>query len=191
MATPPQDLAVEASLLGGVLMSADLMTEIDDQISASDFFDPRHVKIFQAVADLHADNRSIDILTVANLLKQQKALKLVGGQDYLQQLIGDVPTVSNIKDYAQIVLAKSRRRGLIQVGSEVSKMGQDESQEVGQILEAAEKRLFEISDRNLPIRVQALEQLLADKFKRLEQLSENQDQLRGIPTGFCRSRLKS
>ena len=185
MAAPaPHDSAVEASLLGGVLMSADLLTEIDDQLLAEDFFDPRHIKIYQAIASLHVANQSIDILTVADQLKQDKALTAVGGRAYLQQLVGEVPTTTNIRDYAQIVVTKSRRRGLIQVGGEVSQMGYDDTQDVAQVLEAAEKKLFAISDRQTSHEAEGLEQLLPAKFKRLEQLAESQGELRGLATGF-------
>lgn len=181
----PNDPAVEASLLGGILLSPDLLAEIDDQLAAEDFFDTRHVKIYQAIVDLNSANQAIDVLTVANQLKKQKELDLVGGNDYLQQMVGEIPTINNLKDYARIILGKSRRRGLIKVGGEVSQMGQDESQEVTEILEEAEKKLFAISDRQTVHRAENLEQLLEDKFKRLEQLAENKDSLRGLPTGFA------
>ncbi len=182
--TAPNDTAIEASLLGGVLLSPDLLAEVDDQLAAEDFFDPRHVRIYQAIVDLNSANQAIDVLTVADQLKKQKALDLIGGKDYLQQLVGEIPTISNIKGYAQIVSGKSRRRGLIQVGGEVSQMGHDETQEIGEILETAEKKLFAISDRQAPTRAQDLESLLIKKFKRLEQMAEDKDSLRGLPTGF-------
>ena len=183
--TAPSDVAVEASLLGGILLSPDLLTEVDDELASEDFFDPKHVKIYQAIFDLNSANQPIDVLTVADRLKKDKALDLIGGKDYLQQLVGEIPTISNIKGYAQIILGKSRRRGLISVGGEVSQMGYDETQEVSSILETAEKKLFAISERQTPTRAENLEQLLEDKFKRLEQLAENKDSLRGLPTGFA------
>ena len=180
----PNNTAVEASLLGGILLSPDLLAEVDDELLAEDFFDPRHVRIYQAIVDLNSANQPIDILTVADQLKKQKGLDLIGGKDYLQQLVGEIPTINNIKGYAQIVLGKSRRRGLIQVGGEVSQMGHDEAQGVGEILEIAEKKLFAISDRQTPNRAQNLEALLVEKFKKLEQMAEDKDSLRGLSTGF-------
>ena len=183
--TTPSDVAVEASLLGGLLLSPDLLAEIDDQLLAEDFFEPKHVKIYQAIVNLNSNNQAIDILTVADQLKKQKALSLIGGKDYLQQLVSEIPTISNIKDYAQILVDKSRRRGLIQVGGEVSQMSCDENRQASDILEEAEKKLFAISDRQTPTRARSLEQLLPEKFKRLEQLTEDKNLLRGIPTGFA------
>ena len=182
--SPPHNLDIEASFLGSVLIDPDRLIEVDDLIKADDFFDARHQKIYQAINKLYQDNRKIDILTVVDQLKKNKVFSQVGGQNYLGELISVVPTARHIKDYAQVVAADARRRNLIGAGSEMQDLGYDQTQEVEQIIEQAEAKLFKISDRQVGPNVKDIESLLPAKFAQLEKLHNQPIKVSGLQTGF-------
>ena len=180
----PHNLDAEGSLLGAIIQRSDRLIDIADSIKVEDFFDKRHKNIYQAILFLSEKSKEIDILTVSDQLKKKSQLKSIGGRAYLAQLIEVLPTVTHHKEYAEIVRADSRRRGLIHNGLEISKLGYDTSKEISEIIEIAEKKLFEISQQQVQQNLISLSELLEKKYEKLEQLQEDKSQLRGISTGF-------
>ena len=180
----PHNLDAEGSLLGAIIQRSDRLIDIADNIQVADFFDKRHQKIYQAILNLSDNNKQIDILTVSDQLKKKSELKIVGGRPYLAQLIEVLPTVTHHKEYAAIVRADSRRRGLIRNGRQISELGYDTDKEIGEIIEIAEKKLFDISQQQVRQSVIPLSELLEQKYEKLEKLQESKDQLRGVSTGF-------
>ena len=188
MAAPPADsslaVTIESSLIGMLMLRPELLVEIADQLFPVDFQDPVNQKIYQAISSLYKDNRDIDVLTVAAELSRTKSLKLVGGKDHLIQLTAELPTVTTSKEYAALVAAQSRRRGLIEAGQKISSLAGDQSKDTNQIVEEAEKRLFAISNRHVENNIIDLPQLLMAKFDKLEQLKSSPDALKGVSTGL-------
>ena len=109
----PQNLEAEASLLGAILIDADALVKIADTVSADDFFDPRHHRIYEAIVQLYERRSPIDVLTLADQLKNNSVLDLVGGASYLTELTNFVPTAAHVEQYAEIVAQKALRRRLI------------------------------------------------------------------------------
>ena len=165
----PQNLDAEASLLGAVLIDGDVIIKIADIISADDFFDPRHKRIYEAITDLYDDHSSIDVLTLSDRLKANDYLDLIGGASYLTELTNFVPTASHVEQYAEIVAQKALRRRLISVSQDMSALGFDEAKGIHDLIDAAETKLFEVSDKHVKQSVVSLETILAESFDRLDE----------------------
>jgi replicative DNA helicase len=161
--TQPQNLDVEASLLGSLLIDSDAFIKIGDMISADDFFDVQHSKIFAAMRSLHDKRSPIDILTLSEQLKSVEQLDAVGGASFLTELTNFVPTAAHLEQYAQIVADKAIRRRLISASQDIASIGFDENKSLQELIEEAETRLFEVSQRHV---------------------RQDKGGIRGIPTGL-------
>jgi len=180
----PQNLDAEASLLGAVLIDGDVIIKIADIISPDDFFDPRHQRIYEAITGLYEDHSSIDVLTLSDRLKSNDNLDLIGGASYLTELTNFVPTASHVEQYAEIVAQKALRRRLIAVSQDMSQLGFDETKGLHDLIDDAETRLFEVSNRHVKQSVVSLETILAESFDRLDELHKDKSKMRGVPTGY-------
>jgi replicative DNA helicase len=182
--TQPQNLDVEASLLGSLLIDSDAFIKIGDMISADDFFDAHHNRIFAAMRALHDKRSPIDILTLSEQLKSADQLDAIGGASYLTELTNFVPTAAHLEQYAQIVADKAIRRRLISASQDIATIGFDENKSLQELIEEAETRLFEVSQRHVRQDVTSLESILGESFDRLDDLHRNKGGIRGIPTGL-------
>lgn len=181
---PPQDTVAEKSLLGAILLSDAIFPDILETVKSSDFYDPNHAQIFRAMTNLYERSTPIDLLTLQDELKKLKTLKQVGGEPYLVELSNFVPTASHAKAYADIVNQASIRRRLIAAGTEIAEKAYETGAEVGELLGAAEKQLFDVSDQSIKSDYTAMEDLLVDAYDRIENLHKNKGILRGLKTGF-------
>lgn len=180
----PQNLDAEASLLGALLIDADALIKIADSVSAEDFFDSRHRHIYQAVITLYDKHSPIDVLTLADQLKTDGYLDLVGGPSYLTELTNYVPTASHVEQYGEIVAQKALRRRLIAAAENITDLGYNESHGLRELIEQAEANLFEVSQHNVKHDIISLETILEESFERLDELHKDKGKIRGVPTGF-------
>ena len=181
---PPQDVVAEKSLLGAIMINDGVMPEILTILRPQDFYEKQHEIIFSAMAKLYDKHKPIDLLTLTAELKAQKKLKDIGGAGYLTELSNFVPAASHAKAYADIIEKASVRRRLIKAGTEIANKAYDDDAEVDNLIGAAEKDLFEVSDKIVKSDYIAMDELLADAFDRLEELHKNKGALRGLKTGF-------
>jgi replicative DNA helicase len=182
--TPPQNLDVEASLLGSLLIDSEGFIKIADMLSPEDFFDEQHRAIFSAMRALHDKRSPVDVLTLSEQLKSKDKLEAVGGASYLTELTNFVPTAAHLEQYAQIVADKSVRRRLISASQDIATIGFDENKSLQELIEEAETRLFEVSQRHVRQNMTSLESILEYSFDRIDDLHRNPGGLRGIPTGL-------
>jgi replicative DNA helicase len=181
----PQNLEAEASLLGAILIDTDALIKIADQVRVDDFFDQRHARIYEAVLGLYERRSVIDVLTLADQLKGNGFLDMVGGASYLTELTNFVPTAAHVEQYGEIVAQKALRRRLIQASRELTELGYDESKQLKELIEEAEMNLFQVSNQHVKQSVASLETILAESFDRLDELHKDKGKIRGIPTGFA------
>lgn len=181
---PPQDLEAEKSLLGALLLSDSAFPNVLEQVKTEDFYDPRHADIFKGMTALYEHHRPIDLMTLSAELKKQKTLKKIGGTPYLTDLTGVVPTASHVEAYADIVAAAALRRRLIKAGSDIASAAYDGSVQIEDLVGAAEKNLFEVSDKTIKSDYTALADLLIEAYEDIEELHNNKGALRGLKTGF-------
>jgi len=181
---PPQDLNAEKSLLGAMLLSDAAFPDILERVKYTDFYDQRHSEIFRAMTKLYETKHPIDLMTISSELKANKTLKQVGGAAYLTELTNFVPTASHAEAYADLIATASTRRKLIKAGTTIIDQAYDSNQEIGVLVGAAEKELFEVSDKTIKTDYVALDNLLVDAYDRIEELHKNKGALRGLKTGF-------
>lgn len=182
--TPPQNLEAEMSVLGCVMLDSEALVKIADLISAEDFYDPKHQLIYQTCVELFEKNRAIDVLTVTNHLQEKSMLEKAGGASYLAQVVASVPTSSHIMHYALIVRKKGSLRRLIQSASEITALAFKEEGEIEDILDNAEQKLFNVSQKHLHQNFQPIVSILHSTFERIDELHKEKGKLRGVPTGY-------
>ncbi|HSX08317.1 MAG TPA: replicative DNA helicase [Candidatus Saccharimonadales bacterium] len=181
---PPQNLEAEASLLGALLIDSDALVKVADVISAEDFFDARHLRIYEAMQTLYEKRSPIDVLTLSDQLKSNGFLDAVGGPAYLTELTNFVPTAAHAEQYADIIAQKAVRRRLITASQQIVGLGFDESKALRELIEEAETSLFQVSQQHVKQSIVSLESILADSFERLDDLHKDKKKIRGVPTGF-------
>lgn len=181
---PPQNTDAEASLLGAILIDSDAIVKIADAINPEDFYDERHKHIYQAITSLYERHSPIDVLTLSNQLQSAGLLDVVGGNAYLTELTNFVPTATHVEQYAEIVSQKAIRRRLIKATQDIVGLGYDETNTLQDLIEQAETRLFEVSQRHVKQDIASIESILTASFDRLDELHRDKGATRGIPTGF-------
>ncbi len=181
---PPHNTEAEASLLGAILIDSDAIVKIADNVIPEDFYEERHRRIYEAVMQLYEKRSPIDVLTLSDQLKSTGFLDGVGGSQYLTQLTNFVPTAAHIEKYAEIVTQKALRRRLIKASQEIIDLGQDEAKGLQELIEEAETRLFNVSQKHVKQDIVSLETILGESFERLDELHKDKNSIRGVPTGF-------
>ncbi len=181
---PPQNTEAEQSVLGCLMLDKDAIVKIADIIRSDDFYDFRHKLIYETALELFEKNISIDILTVANRLEEKKLLEKITGSSYLTQLVNAVPSAAHITHYASIVRRKGTLRKLITAASEITNIAFKEDGDVETILDAAEQKLFGVSQQNLQQNFVPISTILHSTFERIDELHRDKSALRGLPTGY-------
>lgn len=181
---PPQDIEAEKSLLGAIMLSNETLPDVLTILRPTDFYDKNHGLIFQTIIELYDQHKPIDLLTLTAELRSKKKLKEIGGASYLTELSNFVPAASHAKAYAEIIEKTSVRRRLIKAGTEIANKAYEDDAEADNLVGAAEKELFEVSDKIIKSDYVAMDELLADAFDRIEELQKNKGALRGLKTGF-------
>ncbi|HZZ99638.1 MAG TPA: DnaB-like helicase N-terminal domain-containing protein, partial [Candidatus Paceibacterota bacterium] len=146
---PPQNLDAEKSLLGALLIDKEAINRVADITTAEDFYQHGHQLIFRAVLSLFEKREPIDLLSLSNALSEMGVLEQVGGMAYLTSLAGSVPTSAHIANYAKIVQRKKMLRDLIDAAHHIIGLGYREEDDVDNLLDEAERKLFAVSQKSL------------------------------------------
>lgn len=181
---PPQNIEAEMALLGSIMLRPDSIYEVIDIITPKSFYANRHAVIFEGMLDLFTKRTPIDLLSLSSRLKEKNHLDQVGGASYLTELVNTVPSSANIKHYAEIVEKKHIMRRLIDASEYISHLGYDESAELEETLDLAEKQVYDITTGGSTHKFVTMKDELIKAWERLEFLHNNTGALRGIPTGF-------
>src|SRR3990167_292422 len=182
---PPHSLEAEMALLGSIMLRPDAIYEVLDIVIPASFYFEKHRTIFEAMLELFGKHSPIDILSLSSRLKEKDQLERLGGTSYLSELSATVPSSANAKHYAEIVMKKYMMRQLIEASEHLSHLGFNEAGDLEEILDAAEKKVFDITQHFAgSARFKDLTPLLTEAFERFEKLSSAEHELRGVPTGF-------
>jgi len=181
---PPQNLEAEQSVLGCLLIDKEAITKIGDILRPEDCYRDANGWILEAMYELNEKREPIDLLSLANRLKEKNRLEQVGGQAYLSSLANAVPTASNVAHYAEIVQKKATLRRLLSAATQISELGYKEDGDIDKILDESEKKLFEISQKYLRQNFIPIKSILSQAFERIDDLHKEGGKLRGIPTGY-------
>ena len=183
---PPQDMAAEQSVLGGMMLSKDAIADVLERLRPGDFYRPAHQSVYDAVLDLYGRGEPADAITVSAELDRRGLLKRVGGAPYLHTLISTVPTAANAGYYAGIVAEKSLLRRLVEAGTRIVQYGYAgaEGADVAQVVDRAQAEIYDVTDRRTAEDFVPLEQLLQPTMDEIDAIASQGGIARGVPTGF-------
>ncbi len=183
---PPQNIEVEESVLGAMLVAQGALTRVIDEVKLKpeDFYLDRHQVIFRAIHDLYAASKPVDELSVVESLAQHGKIEEVGGKLYVSELAAKVPAAGNAKHYAEIVQQNSLLRRLLGAGQEIQSWVHEREGEPRLLAERAEKLLFEVAHEEQASDFRRVDEILIDELDRLEKLSSGEAEVTGTPSGF-------
>ena len=182
---PPQNIEAEQAVLGAMLIDKEAIAKATELLSADDFYREAHRVIFSAMLELYNKNEAVDMVTVTEILKCDNKLEDIGGIAYITSLANVVLTAANVKYHAEIVAEKSVLRQLVRVSTEIAAMGYEANDDVGTLLDTAESRILEISNRKKKNDFTAINDILMDSVQSIESLLQNKGGLTGLPSGFA------
>jgi replicative DNA helicase len=181
---PPHNDDAEKASLGAVLLDQDAIDSVLRHLRADDFYRTAHKKIFQAITDLSNQSQPIDLITLAEKLRDNGELENCGGAAYISTLSDFVPTSANVEYYAKIVHDCSIRRKLIRTASEMISSAHDETREGNEIIEESEKKIFEITDSNNNSTYKNAGEVVSKTIDAIEKLYRTKEAYTGVPSGF-------
>ncbi len=181
---PPNNIEAEQSVLGAMLLDKEAISTATEYISGDDFYREAHKEIFEAIVDIYNRGEPVDLITLTEKLKTRNTLEAVGGITFLTNLMDAVPTTHNVKYYAKIVEDKSLLRKLIKSSNEIIQKSYQAEEDIGEIIDDAEKGIFNISLNRSTQGFVHLKNILNANFDRIEQLYLNKGKITGVPTGF-------
>ena len=182
---PPHSVESEQSILGSIILDKEAIITVAETIQPMDFYKEAHKIIYESMLKLNSNNEPIDLITLIEELRKEGHLDSIGGISYLTSLSTIVPTTSNVKYYANIVKEKSVMRQLIKASNEIINLGYDASTDVQEILDKAEKNIFDISQEKSADDIQPINVVLQDTFEMIEKLCTDKSEVTGITTGFA------
>lgn len=181
---PPNNLEAEQSVLGAMLLDKEAISISTEIIGGEDFYREAHKEIFEAIVDIYDKGEPVDLITLTEKLKTRNTLDAVGGITFLTNLMDAVPSTHNVKYYAKIIEEKSLLRRLIKESSEIISKSYDGKEEVAEIIDDAEKGIFNISLKRSTQGYVHVKDVLNTNFDKIEELYLNKGKLTGVPTGF-------
>ncbi|GAB4264411.1 MAG: replicative DNA helicase [Saprospiraceae bacterium] len=182
----PQAIPLEEAVLGALMLDKDALVTVMDIISEKSFYDERNGLIYKAIKSLFEKSYPVDLLTVTEELKRNGDLDTVGGPAYLVELTNRVASSANIEYHARIIAQKHIQRQLIKVATGIIHDAYEDTTDVFDLLDDAERGLFEITQSNLSRQHKTMGQLTSELMKLMDELKNKKDGLTGVPTGFTK-----
>ncbi len=181
---PPHNYEAEECVLGSLLIDKDAIMKIADFLLPEDFYKETNQRIYEGIFDLYSKGEPIDVVSLANWMKERKKLSLVGGEATIAHLATVVPTAGNVAHYARIVQKCSTLRRLIAAAANISEMGFEEEREIEELLDEVERELFSVSREHRNVKFTKISEALEEAFERIDKLHKGEKGLRGVPTGY-------
>ncbi len=181
---PPHDIEAEQAILGCMLTDKDAVVSAIEVLKEESFYREDNRAIFAAIYALYSKSEPVDIITVKAELVETGNFERVGGLEYLASLPERVPTTANVDKYIKIVEEKAALRDLITTSNELVALGYDETEDVDNIMDMAEKKVFELASKKNTKGYSPLRDVLVESFDKIEKLYNNKGAFSGIPTGF-------
>ncbi|MFT3716573.1 MAG: replicative DNA helicase [Gordonia sp. (in: high G+C Gram-positive bacteria)] len=187
MRQPPQDIAAEQSVLGGMLLSKDAIADVLERIKPDDFYKPAHQAVYDAILELYGKGEPADAVTVAAELERKGELRKAGGAPYLHTLISTVPTAANAGFYAEIVAEKAVLRRLVQAGTRIVQYGYagSDGQDVAEVVDRAQAEVYDVTERRQTEDYVILDELMQPTLDELDSIASRGGISLGVPTGFA------
>lgn len=181
---PPHDLEAEQAIIGSMLTDRDAVISAIEILKEEDFYREDNKAIYTAILNLYNRAEPIDIITVKSELESMGKFEQVGGLEYLAELPEKVPTTANAMKYIKIVEEKSTLRRLIKTANEIIELGYSPTEDVEDIMEGAEKKIFNIMQEKNQKGYAPIKDVLVESFTKLEELYNRKQHITGVPSGF-------
>ena len=172
---PPSNLDAERAVLGACLLDREALVDVTEFLSPEDFYDLNYRDVFNVIADMVKTSRPVDMLTLSAELQNRGLLEKLGGQAFLAAVIDSVPTAANAAYHARIVRDKAIHRRLISAGNAIVRMGYDESKDLSELLEDAERFVFEVSRQRNEANFKSLRDVMPSTFNKIEEAFNRED----------------
>ena len=180
----PQKIDAEQSVLGAMFLSKTALEKAVESLNKDMFYLDAHKKIFEVMKNLDDKKVPIDITTVTNELEEKKLLNQIGGVAYLTEIVNVVPTAANVDQYIKIIEDKYLRRNLIEAGTEITDLGFSSPDDIGEVLDEAEKKIFDVVKNRRGSEFKTIQDVLFKAQADLEKLSSMKNEITGVPTGY-------
>lgn len=181
---PPNDVEAEQAVLGSMLLDKDAVIDAVEILKPEDFYREENKTIFSAMLSLYGRAEPVDLITVKDELVLLGKLDVCGGLEYLADLSEKVPTTANVENYIKIVEEKSILRNLIKTSNELIDLGYNQTEEVNDIVEKAEKEIYNLVKNRNPKGFAPIKDVLVSAFAQIEKLYNQKESITGVPTGF-------
>lgn len=182
--TPPHNIDAEKALIGAILIKPDLMHDVSVNVYPESFYADKHRQIYKAILEIFTKGDPIDLLSVTTQLKSNNQLERIGGASYVTMLAETVPAAGNGNYYTELVQSRAVLRGLISAGDEISELGYSDPQNIDETLDQAEKKVYNVTNATVTQKFKTIGSSLSEAWERFEHLSANQNERRGVPSGF-------
>ena len=167
---PPQDIEAEQAVVGSMLTDQDAVVAAIETLKPEDFYREDNKIIYEAILNIYNRAEPIDIITLKSELSSMGKLDAVGGLEYIAQLPDKVPTTSNVDRYIKIVQDKAMLRNLIKTANEIISLGYDQTEDVEDVMDHAEKKIFDVMQRKNQKGYTSIKDILIESFTKLEEL---------------------
>ena len=181
---PPQDIEAEQAVIGSMLTDQDAVVAAIETLKPEDFYREDNKLIYSAILNIYNRAEPIDIITLKAELSSMGKLDNVGGLEYIVGLPDKVPTTANVDRYIKIVEEKSMLRNLIKTANEILSMGYDQTEDVEDVMDLAEKKIFDVMQKKSKTGYTSIKDVLVESFTKLEELYNQKQHVTGVPTGF-------
>ena len=181
---PPNDIEAEQAVIGSMLTDKDAVISAIEVLKEEDFYREDNKTIYEAILNLYNRSEPIDIITLKSELTSMGMFDKIGGLEYIVGLPDKVPTTANVEKYISIVKEKSELRRLIKAANEIIEEGYDPTENIDDIMNSAEKKIFNIMQDKDQKSYSPIKDVLIDTFTELEQLYNQKQHVTGVPTGF-------
>lgn len=182
--TLPQSIEAEQSVIGSMIIDRSAIAQAAEGLDEEDFYRDSHKVLFKSIIDMFKRDMAVDLVTVLEHLKATDTLERAGGVTYVTEITSSVPTTANLASYIQIVQEKSTLRKLIKASTSIIEESYNKQGEVENVLDAAEKRIFNIAEKRTTSDFEPLNQVLERGFIEIERLFNNKGEITGVGSGF-------
>lgn len=181
---PPNNVDAEKALIGAIILKPEVMHDVSVTVYPESFYADKHREIFRAILEVFTKGDPIDILSITSKLKTNQQLERIGGASYITELVEQVPAAGNAHYYADVVQSRAVLRGLIHAADEIAELGYSDPENIDETLDQAEKKVYGVTNAITTQKFKTIGSSLTEAWERFEHLSANQDEKRGVPTGF-------
>ncbi|MDQ0151126.1 replicative DNA helicase [Eubacterium multiforme] len=182
--TLPQSIEAEQSVIGSMIIDRSAIAQAAEGLDEEDFYRDSHKVLFKSIIEMFKRDMAVDLVTVLENLKANDTLERAGGVTYVTEITSSVPTTANLGSYIQIVQEKSTLRKLIKASTSIIEESYNKQGEVENVLDSAEKRIFDIAEKRTTSDFEPLNQVLERGFIEIERLFNNKGEITGVSSGF-------